>query len=338
MKTILKYSLLLVLFYVAISCSKSEDNLPNNPSGSASSVTYIAGKEGNIPTLWENATPNELADGTYTASVFSVAVQNNDVYLAGFEKKNLTKKATLWKNGEAIDLSTNAFTSVATSVTIANNDVYVVGYEFETDADTFVAKMWKNGVVTNLTNGSHDAYAQSITVINNDIYVAGYESLGANTIAKLWKNGTAINLTDGSNEAEAYSVTVNNNDVYVVGMEFINGNEVAKLWKNGSTINLSDGNQHAKAIDVAVKNNNVYVVGYNGLKAVMWINGEIKALSAGSPIRDRALGIALDNVKPIVVGYVHDGNKYVATIWKDGTSTDLSDSSEDSYAWDIYLN
>ena len=155
MKKRIKNILLIFIALFAMSCSEDNNNIPEQPTTSASPDIYVVGKTKHTPTLWKNRIASELTDGTYTAEALSVTVANNDVYVAGFEKINLTKKATLWKNGNATDLSNNAFTSYARSVTVVNNDVYVAGFEYETSGSTFVAKVWKNGVSSNLTNGNH---------------------------------------------------------------------------------------------------------------------------------------------------------------------------------------
>ena len=168
--------------------------------------------------------------------------------------------------------------------------------------------------------------------------MAGYESIEFVNVAKLWKNGIATNLTDGTHEAKAYSVAVDNNDVYVVGFEFIDGNHVAKIWKNGVGSNLTDDGVNANAYSVAVENNNVYVAGYEGLVATLWINGEANSLSTGNVLGDEARSVTLNNSEVYVAGYEHEGGKKIAKIWKNGESSNVTESTEDTVAYSIYLH
>ncbi len=133
----------------------------------------------------------------------------------------------------------------------------------------------------------------SANASGNSVFVSGNDVYVAgydDKVAKLWKNGIATDLTDGSRNAAANSVYVSGSDVYVAGYENILGIDMAKIWKNGSPIPLSDGLWAARANSICVVNNDVYVVGYSSL------------VTGSTAIQ-------------------------VATVWKNGVATKLSNTA-----------
>ena len=226
-----------------------------------SKTIYIAGGDG---TLWKNGIEQQLTDGSKDATINSIYVYGNDVYMAG-EKGNV---ATVWKNGIAQNLTNGSSRAVASSVFVSGNDVYVAGSE-ETTQDMYVAKLWKNGVAQNLSDGTYSAGASSVFVSGNDVYVAGGEDITQDMyVAKLWKNGVAQNLSDGTYRAWASSVFVSGNDVYVAGNKYnAEGVFFATLWKNGVAHNLTVY-EWSFAYSVFVSGNDVYVGGSS-----LWKNG-----------------------------------------------------------------
>ncbi|QCX39071.1 hypothetical protein FF125_11730 [Aureibaculum algae] len=336
MKKRIKNRLLIFISLIVISCSEDEtnSNVPVQPD------IYIAGKTKYTPTVWRDGSATYLTDGTYNAEATSITVVNNDeVYVTGFETKDIIKKATLWKNGNAIDLSTTPFTSIANAVAVVNDDVYVAGYEYESTKNTFVAKVWKNGIPTSISNGNHDAYATSIAVDNDDVYVTGHEYINYTDVATLWINGVPTRLTDGENPSKAYSVVIENNDVYVAGYEFYNGNFHAKLWKNGVMSSFTDETKPSIAYSVAVENNTVYIAGYEDTAAMLWINGEAHPLSGGHVLGNQANSVALNKNDVYVVGHTYDDDGLRnAKLWKNGEPSNVTDNTDGSYALSIDLH
>lgn len=165
-------------------------------------------------TIWKNGVPSTL-QGTVT----SVAVNNNDIYAAGYENDN----AKVWKNGIGTNLTNGNFPSFASDIQVIDNDVYVVGREF--NGANYVAKLWKNGIATNLVDGTN---ANGISIVGNDVYISGYSDKPAHN-SKVWKNGEVIWNKE----------TVLNSDIEVIGQDFYllssnaaNGDNVQVL-KNG---------------------------------------------------------------------------------------------------------
>ena len=230
-----------------------EYQLPETIAISTKSSSIDASRQG-VAALWKNGTVQYLTDGSNLACAMSVYVSGNDVYVAGWERKNQDGwVAKLWKNGIVQNLTDGRYYSEARSVYVSGNDVYVAG--FEGNASGLVATLWKNGTAFRLSDGQS---ANSVFVSGNDVYVAGYGGKVSNWVPKLWKNGVEQYLTvDRSESTQARSVYISGNDVYVVGFSDLlgqnNPRSVVKLWKNGVVQDLTDGSKHGFAYSVFVK-------------------------------------------------------------------------------------
>lgn len=288
----------------------------NFKSGRASAIAvsgnnvYVAGfgtldsyARGQFPygVFWKNSIPldPDSMNINDTHELYSLAVSNNDVYMAGWGQGNF---ATYWKNENPIELSpaysppTLSILATASSIAVSGNDVYVSGSQYEQLSQiggwsNVFAEYWKNGNLVKLTDGSKNTYTSSIAVSGTDVYVAGDDIVYApgsdiEGVAKYWKNGTLVNLTDGSTAAEANSIAVSGTDVYVAGtqwdgnsIQYSDGytvyhhNPIAKYWKNGKPVNLTDGSKWAEAKSIVVSGTDVYVAGFEGGVAKYWKNG-----------------------------------------------------------------
>jgi hypothetical protein len=91
-------------------------------------------------------------------------------------------------------------------------------------------------------------------------------------------------------------------------------------------------------IKIEPKAPNVYVCGYdysnNVFKATYWVNGVSKSLSDNSFLND----IAVSGNDVYVTGRSKVGAKYIARMWKNGTSTDLTSGATDAEAIGVFLN
>jgi S-adenosylhomocysteine hydrolase len=82
---------------------------------------YVAGRDGNVATLWKNGVAQNLANGAVANSVF---VSGNDVYVVGYEDGGNGSVAKLWKNGVAQNLT--AINIYAMDNYAVANSVFVV--------------------------------------------------------------------------------------------------------------------------------------------------------------------------------------------------------------------
>jgi len=131
-------------------------------------------------------------------------------------------------------------------------------------------------------------------------------------------------------------------DVYVAGYEYNPlGVSVANVWKNGVITALTNGQQHAIANSVYVSGNDVYVSGneYNGStdEAILWKNGQVLYnLSQSNSI---ATSVFISGADVYVVGFeVNAGGNRVATLWKNGVATTLTNGQQDASANSVYIS
>lgn len=125
------------------------------------SFGYLPGSRSAI--VWKNGVPMQLMDGSYETFAHSIAVSENDVYVAGSVLKELGLfLATYWKNDSLVRLSTRK--SYGSSIAVSKNDVYVAGIEINSTENANVATYWKNGNPVYLTDGSREAAATSILI------------------------------------------------------------------------------------------------------------------------------------------------------------------------------
>lgn len=164
---------------------------------------YIAGSQANdnfysVSKYWINNfnKATTLTKGSF-AECNGIAVQGNDVYLAGADgcpNYECSTTAKLWKNtaSNEISLTDGTTSAVAFCVSISGNTVYVAGYEFNSSGKR-VAELWiinNNSVETvRITDGQADAMVRSISVVGEDIFLAGWETdnLTGNRNAKYWR-------------------------------------------------------------------------------------------------------------------------------------------------------
>jgi hypothetical protein len=132
------------------------------------------------------------------------------------------------------------------------------------------------------------------------------ESNGTTDVAKYWKNGNPVNLTDGTQRGFATSVVVAEPDVYVAGGEQTINSTVAKYWKNGAPVVLPDLGQGALAQSIFVSGNDVYAAGWQG---------------------------KITQLDP-----THTLHTQVATYWKNGLPTELTDGMALSIAYSIFVS
>ncbi|UAY52478.1 hypothetical protein [Ferruginibacter albus] len=334
-KTISPKNLIAVLLAAIMftGCSKNSDT--GNPPGSGGTVesgVYIAGTSNNVATYWKNGTIDSLTHTGSFAQAKGIIVTNTDIYIAGAEGEIIK----YWKNGTPTRLSVADHQSGdARFAYISGNDFYVVGYEDGGGAD-YVAKYWKNGVETVLQNGLQ---ARAIQVVGNDVYVVGTSVDGKPVY---WKNGVPVYLPFVDNYGNANSICVVGNDVYVVGDESgLNQTPHSIYWKNGIATNLAGGDGGSpKAI--CVVNNDVYIAGYTGSAIpAYWKNGTINNLANPNTERGYAYSMCFSgNDMYICGGFYPDQlgmSNERAAYWKNGVRTDLTDGTNTSSAYSIFV-
>jgi uncharacterized membrane protein len=147
--------------------------------------------------LWKNGIRTNLTDGKYGATALSVAIVNNDVYVAGSEKNsNGIDVAKYWKNGVATNLTNGLFNAQASSIAVHNNNIYVGGYE-QTANEFQQPKFWKNALETTLILNAQQGYVNAIAASNNMVYSITMDFYEGEFGFILWQDSKNIFETKG---------------------------------------------------------------------------------------------------------------------------------------------
>lgn len=277
--------------------------------------------------ILKNAMGTKLTDSNYDAIADAVFISGVDVYVAGTKYNffdpvtkyttndavypEMGNHAVIWKNGNVMTLPSyhtlgvdtgygaTLYNDYISSLFVTGNDVYVAGGSLYNPAH---AEYWKNGVVNVLPNGSSPSsgtigQTTGIFASGSDVYITGFEfsSGSALSTAGYWKNSVFYSLgADTIQSSVASSVFISGSDVYMAGYGNINGYSVALLWKNGVLLSELKSPTQASSVasSVFVYGKDIYVTGYS------W--------------------------------NIYHNN--IATLWKNGVASNLSDGTFDAVA------
>jgi len=235
-----------------------------------------------------------------------------DVYVVGYAiAGNGAEIAVYWKNGKIIRLSDSLSNSRAYGIAVQGNDVYAVGYTHDATYSVVKAIYWKNGVGTFLDGGPRSSSATSIALQGSDVYIGGESSdINGNSFATYWKNGVATMLPPRSVGSFVTSIAINGSDVYFAGGTVfdVNGHFVASYWKNGGPP-----------------------------VALQLLNGAISSTTTGIAVNGADVYVAGNSLIDVVSGTTHT-IRYVATYWKNGVATQLTDTTSNNFTNSIATN
>jgi len=292
----------------------------SSDGGSSITARGICWSTNSNPSVIDNYTIDGAGIGSFTSSI-----------------SGLINSTTYYVRAYATNSAGTAYGNQISFIAGVTQNVYVAGYESNSTYTSY-AKIWKNGVAIPLTDGTDFAVANSVFVSGTDLYAVGNRSNGTYGKAVIWKNGVETELNPGSSYREAYSIYVSGNDVYVAGAE----NSIPKVWKNGIGTSLSTGTSTSSsyASSVYVSGNDVYVLTKEGSSVVLWKNGVPSILTNysgfSSIIRDEVFVSGTDV-------YVGSGiqisiSSCIATIWKNGAATSLSNGTYQAQAGSIFVS
>lgn len=138
---------------------------------------YISGygSNGNRPVAkyWKNGQEVILGTGELESETRSIFVEDDNVYVAGYEKVRHTSGqgrvnvARYWKNGEAIDLTDRSYPAEASGIFVLDGNVYVSGIESLPDQKTS-ATYWHNSQAVRLSHPDHNGQAGDIFVVKKN--------------------------------------------------------------------------------------------------------------------------------------------------------------------------
>ena len=177
-----------------------------------------------------NTTTVELGHTGLGVTARAIAVENNNVFVAGTEKSSdgTHNVAKFWKNGAETILSDTSLNALALAIAVMGNVVYETGTEADPITGADQPRCWKNGVSQPLHLHEGFGSAVSIALQGADFYVAGND--GNRPV--YWKNGSVIYLADSNVSGNTYAICVSGSDVYVAG-NFVEAGGGTGCWKNG---------------------------------------------------------------------------------------------------------
>ena len=303
--------------------------------------------------LWKNA---EIQILSKYASAKCIAVDNNNVYVGGYEEESNysnVKIATIWKNGVPTRLE--SYNSCVNDICVKDGNVYAVGYIEACDDLRHlyytVAVLWENGNPTMLADIGPSSNAYSIVIKNDDMYIAGMIG-GALT---LWRNkesavkiGTPIQPMFISNYNAKVAVD-NNKNVFIICEKsgYYKNREFMKVEPPQNDVAANENIDkklmaHSRFNDIFINNDSLYVVGEDGaMNPFVFNNNKVTYL------RDWNLGKRVESATCIYVinndvfigGYEQNGNRmFNPIIWKNGVKQHIEyDKLNGSFIRDIVV-
>lgn len=209
---------------------------------------------------WKNGVVHDLSErkAQHGAGTSAIAIDGDDLYIAGSERNGSFDVAKYWKNGEPFELSAGTSLAAATGIAVVNGNVHVSGHEFIDGI--VVPTYWLNGVPTRLSDPGVGYWTNGMAVSGGDVYILVREngsSVQDPDKIGYWKVGQSITeLTNGENHGSVYGIAADGNDVYVVGDYRFDGEpSSACIWKNGEISKLhSGGSDYSEATAVFLAN------------------------------------------------------------------------------------
>jgi len=280
----------------------------NHTTDGSGTGTFVS----NITGLLETTTYHVRAYATNSEGTaygndlsFSTSSSTPSVYVGGAERNNSNNLvATIWKDGVPTQITTGLSNGGINAISVSGSDVYAVGSEVNVAGEE-VGKLWKNGVQKLSIDPGCGVTAYHVFISGSDVYVSTGENDCTISSAKIWKNDIPTTLATSNQLVYVRSVFKVGADIYAVGGKVVAYNNGfttnAKMWKNGIETNLSTM-PFSLATSLFVSGSDVYIAGsiFNG-------------------------------------GSITIGPKPIATIWKNGIQTTLTDGTNIAGAESVFV-
>ena len=193
---------------------------------------------------WRGSTREDLSDELVDSGALAIAVDNGNVYAAGFYTVGVVYKACYWYNMLKTALNpTGAIGSIASSIAIdtsgASPKIHTAGF-YTDDGEVNKACYWLNDepLTPLLTFGASSASA--IALADGKPYIAGQYNDGTIDKACYWQNDsvTKLNVPEGAGNSDARAITVHNGLVLAAGLYYYDGNQKACYWAGSKVTDL----------------------------------------------------------------------------------------------------
>jgi len=275
------------------------DYAPNAVFVSNSKV-YVAGRQGNVATLWEMNESKSLTDkdnGTYSSNARTVFVSSdNSVYAAGEIGLNKSEQQRIIHNERYYQEIVNGgiFLNIRNWGIVWKN--YNEYFRLTDGIDKIIEDGIEDSIEGIIAYSKHTGrgyendisiYPLSIYVRNGRTYVAAEVFFGANTCGSgLWRDNELVYFRK---EASFRSIYVTSNDeVHIVGKDN-SQRAIAIRWRNGNELSyrqLTGEGFKNDARFVTVSGSTVYVAGTELVDdkptATLWENGNPKRLQVNT--------------------------------------------------------
>lgn len=311
--------------------------------------------DGYVPCVWIDGEMHTM--GTYGyddmglyGCAYSMAVNDNDVYIAGHQTPPLSSEAgsyyenaTIWKNGAILYTGEYRGLTTTNDILIHNDNVLAVG--LSESGSPYLAK---NNEVSWLPKrpGHKNSWAEVIAESNGNIYVMGRNvteasnSFGTNRTF-FWKNQE---LMDYDIEGDGLCMTVLNGNIYCL-VEKADG--MLYLWIDGEMtatgLKNSSNNVFGPTFKpMFVNGDNIYIIGQQDGVAKVWKNGEITLLTDETN-KSTLTGIYVYNDDVYIVGYDFmdrtdtDNQHTIIKLWINGKESVLDNSDWIAYPCSIVV-
>lgn len=146
-----------------------------------------------------------------------------------------------------------------------------------------------------------------------------------------------VSTLGGSNESGPFTYEYT---VYIAGSQINEGGiQVAKYWKNGTAVTLSDGTSTTTTSAIALFGNSIYVIGteYKASTLIkLWKDGIEQSITASAG--SSGFDIFATETDLYIAGYITSGTHTIATYWKNGAPTYLTQGETDARARAIHVS
>lgn len=335
MKKLYPFLIMTVIVLFLNGCKKDKTS-----TGAASNQkVYVSGATINasgklVATVWVDAVPVYLTDGSRDAAANDLYVSGTDIYVTGWVTDlSGNSNAVVWKNGVVQNLPGDG-SSIASGerISVTGGKVYVIGSVNAPYKSTF----WIDGIKQASTLPVHKNWDQSngLFVSGTDVYICGQNKtlspggpFGYGD-AVVMKNGAASFMGMGTN-AFAEDVFVSGGDTYVAGGD---GSPVqtAILWKNGvkQPLSYTTTPPESAMTRVFVSGSDVYAVGFAtfhptggaATSVALWKNGTAQEITNGSTAIHRWPDLFVSGTDVYISYTLQDaaGNT-TSKVWKNGS-------------------